>query len=541
MNSIRLDKISLNIALSLLVGIFSLFMLTSLGFILGLSINLSYTLLAIMAMVYLPAKIDSFTYQERLISLIITSIIIALSGYISSRLMDYSFDGQTYHQVGVIFLKKGWNPIYATAETFLQQHWNIGLDVLVWLNGYPKFYEVVAANFYYLTNNVETGKALNFLSTFSLFFYAFNVLDKTLLKNKKSVNFIVSILLVCNPIVFEQLYTYYTDSLMYVYFMILLFSMLDFEYSSSKTSIIVMIMSALMLSNIKFGGVLYTILIFITYIGYLFYHKQKASLKKLNKVGAIIFLFIVLTGINPYITNMHNGKHFLHPLAGEAKIDIITDNQPKQFHHKSMLYKFFMSTFSRADNIQACSFCTDRPIELKIPFTVHELETKELNRADVRLSGFGIFWSGILLLTILLAFFIKRKKIPSPYLLSLGILLISVLINPENWWARYVPQCYAVPIFVGLYYLLSNTSKTRYIITAIFGMLIFINSAIIYNISANTAKSYTDIKSREIAERETKIRTPHFIENLEKQKSLMIYNSEVLIFLDKYHKKQNSR
>lgn len=131
MNSIRLDKISLNIALSLLVGVFSIFMLTSLGFILGLSVNLSYTLLAIVAMVYLPAKIDSFTYQERLISLIITSIIIALSGYISSQVMDYSFDGQTYHQVGVIFLKKGWNPVYSTAETFLQQYWNIELDVLV--------------------------------------------------------------------------------------------------------------------------------------------------------------------------------------------------------------------------------------------------------------------------------------------------------------------------------------------------------------------------------------------------------------------------
>ena len=412
---------------------------------------------------------------------------------------------------------------------------------MAWLNGYPKFYEIVAANLYYLTNNVEAGKALNFLSAFSLFFYAFNVLDKTLLKNKKSVNFIVSILLVCNPIVFAQLYTYYTDGLMYIYFMLLLLSVLDYEYSSNKTSIAMTIMSALMLSNIKFGGILYTILIFIIYTGYLVYHKKKDTLKKLSKLWGIIFILIGLTGINPYITNMYNGKHFLYPLAGNEKIDIITDNQPKQFHHKSMLYKLFMSTFSRVDNIQACSFCIDRPIELKIPFTVHDIETKELNRVDVRLSGFGIFWSGILLLTILLAFFIKRKKIPSPYLLSLGILLISVFINPENWWARYIPQFYAVPIFVGLYYLLSNTSKTRYIITALFCILIFFNSAIIYNIAYNTARDNTIIKSKEIAERENQIRTPYFIENLEKQKSLMIYNSEVLIFLDKYHKKQNSR
>lgn len=322
-------------------------------------------------------------------------------------------------------------------------------------------------------------------------------------------------------------------------FMLLLLSVLDYEYSSNKTSIAMTIMSALMLSNIKFGGILYTILIFIIYTGYLVYHKKKDTLKKLSKLWGIIFILIGLTGINPYITNLHNGKHFLYPLAGNEKIDIITDNQPKQFHHKSMLYKLFMSTFSRVDNIQACSFCIDRPIELKIPFTVHDIETKELNRADVRLSGFGIFWSGILLLTILLAFFIKRKKIPFPYLLSLGILLISVFINPENWWARYIPQFYAVPIFVGLYYLLSNTSKTRYIITALFCILIFFNSAIIYNIAYNTARDNTIIKSKEIAERENQIRTPYFIENLEKPKGLMIYNSEVLIFLDKYHKKQN--
>jgi len=103
-----------------MVGTFSLFMLTSLGFIFGLSINLSYTLLAIVAMVYLSAKIDSFTYQERIISLIITLFIITLSGYLSSHFMDYSFDGQAYHQIGIIFLKKGWNPIYITAENFLQ-------------------------------------------------------------------------------------------------------------------------------------------------------------------------------------------------------------------------------------------------------------------------------------------------------------------------------------------------------------------------------------------------------------------------------------
>lgn len=541
MNNIRLDKISLNIALSLLMVVFSLFMLTSLGFILGLSINLSYMVLAIVAMVYLPSKIDSFTYQERVISLIITSIIIVLTGYLSSRFMDYSFDGQTYHQVGVIFLKKGWNPVYRTAETFLQQHWNIELDVLVWLNGYPKFYEIVAANLYYLTDNVETGKTLNFLSAFGLFFYAFNVFDKTLLKNKKTVNLIFSGLLVCNPIVFEQIYTYYTDGLMYIYFMLLLLSVLDYEYSLSKTAVVIMIMSALMLSNIKFGGFLYTLLIAIIYMSYLFYHKKKDRLKRSSKLLGAIFVLIVLTGINPYITNVYNGKHFLYPLAGEEKIDIITDNQPKQFHHKSMLYKFFMSTFSRVDNIQACSFCVDRPVELKIPFTIHELEAKELNRADVRLSGFGVFWSGILLLTLVLAFFIKRKKIPSPNLLPLGILLVSVFINPENWWARYVPQFYAVPLFVGLYYLLSNASKLRYAVAAIFCILILGNSAMIYNLSHNTTKNYTIIKSKEIAEREAQRRTPNFIENLEKQKSLMIYNSEVLIFLDKYHKKQNLR
>ena len=482
MNSIRLDKISLNIALSLLVGVFSIFMLTSLGFILGLSINLSYTLLAIVAMVYLPAKIDSFTYQERLVSFIITLIIIASSGYISSRFMDYSYDGQWYHQSEIIFLKKGWNPIYEKVVDFLSKCWNIDIGkATIWIEHYPRFSEIFAANIFYLTDNIETGKMLNTLSMSILFFYSFYILNIKFPQYSNSIKFLLSITFACSPIALAQIHTYYVDGLMYNYFILLLLAIIEMENSNKelRTSFFVFITSVVILSHLKVGGFLYSIVILIVCKLHLIISKKKELSRYLNyNILAIIFL-VFLLGINPYMTNIGAGKHIFYPVIGQEKIDVVSHVMPKQFVGKSMPYKLFMSTFSKVDNIGAT--VEKENIELKLPFTVQKSELENLVFWDTRLCGFGIFWSGILLLAILLCGVISWKdKSLKECKLIMTMLLICTILNPENWWARYVPQLYALPIFVALCCLQKKHIKLLQIVIRGYLLLILTNSLVVY-------------------------------------------------------------
>lgn len=528
------QQLSLNITLSLLVGIFAIYILTAVGFVFGLSINLSYILIAVFSAIYAPMKICKSKPKETLISLISVVILVLLSGYISDRIMDMSYDGQWYHQTGIIFLKKGWNPIYVTAETFLHKNWNVEINGLDYVNSYPKFAEIVAANIFYLTENIELGKMLNFLSLTMLGFYTFYTLKKQLFKNNMGFAVVISLLMVINPVAIAQMHTFYVDNLVYVYFMLMLLTLINIEYSDfkDKTAWLIFSMSAVILANIKLVGLVYTAEILLFYALYRHYLKKKDTVKTLKKSYLVIGILMLVCSINPYFTNIAQNKHILYPAISA---DIMEHNMPSELHNKSMPYKLFMSTFSKVDNSFSEFKYADNKLELKIPFTIKKEEMIPLKFWDVRQSGFGVFWSGILLLSVLLSFFIKykNKKDKNTYLMTFGILTLSVLLNPENWWARYVPQFYAIPVFVAAL-LLSGKISIRYkMIGYILCLVIFINSVISYREIFLASIEFTAQKMAQLNNMEKMKRQPGFIKSLEQSKIRDDFSATVLLFLDK--------
>ena len=74
--------------------------------------------------------------------------------------------------------------------------------------------------------------------------------------------------------------------------------------------------------------------------------------------------------------------------------------------------------------------------------------------------------------------------------LILLVLLTTVLTNPVNWWARYVPQFYAFPVFVLLF--LSQRKNIGWHI-CIYGMLslIYINSFITHQAVLKNTFNFT--------------------------------------------------
>jgi len=539
MRNNALENISLNISLSLLIGIFCLFALSSLGFIFGISINLFYSLAGIIAAIFVPIKLGKFKINESLIALILTTIIVLLSVFVAEEVMDFSHDGQWYHQTGVLFLKKGWNPVYTTALDYFQGNWNANVNGLVWVECYPKFYEIFAANIYYLTNNIETGKMLNSLSAAVLFFYGYYVFKNGLLKEKNKTCLLFSLLLVCNPVFFAQIFTYYADGLVYIYFMMMILALVDIEQAnkSSLISRIILVMSGISLACLKLGGLIYCLFILIAYAGYkLIYHEK---LNNLGKMASMILIGVIICSVNPYFTNLYRGKHILYPVAGAEKIDVMKHNMPPQFFDKPMPYKLFMSTFSPVDNLMAQYATVDDKVILKIPFTMRSSELQNLKIPDTRQCGFGIFWSGILLSSILLAFFIrfKNSQMKKTCFLVLGTILLSVLLNPENWWARYVPQFYAIPTFICLFCLISPFKKIKNCFSLFLCCIIFFNTMLTYQTVYNKAKIYTAHKTIQMTHMELLKRTQNMIKDLEQTQTREDFTAPVLIFLDKYKRK----
>ena len=77
-----MKKICYNWSISLLIGLFSLFILSSVGFILGLTINPIYTIISVVLSVftlwYLTVKTDKFSNKDFIAQLIILFDLLSL-------------------------------------------------------------------------------------------------------------------------------------------------------------------------------------------------------------------------------------------------------------------------------------------------------------------------------------------------------------------------------------------------------------------------------------------------------------------------------
>ena len=193
MNS-QVVKLLKNIYFAGISGIFCVFALSILGFLINIPINPFYTIislfLAISLFVYLSKK-DGISNQKIIFACVFMLAGIFLFGFISYILIDVSYDGRSYHQGAAVFLKMGWNPFYSSiyefseninCRAFIPSFWHtdnkLYANSLLWIEHYTKFFEIFAANIYSLTGKIETGKIINYLMWVLTAFYAYTTFCK---------------------------------------------------------------------------------------------------------------------------------------------------------------------------------------------------------------------------------------------------------------------------------------------------------------------------------------------------------------------------
>ena len=220
--------------------------------------------------------------------------------------------------------------------------------------------------------------------------------------------------------------------------------------------------SALMLlAQIKFTALVYAVLLGgALLVLFFFCDRQKRWKTVLAWLAASLVLTVVVVGYNPYVTNTLAKGHPFYPLAGKGAVDIMTSNSPHDFKDINSLSKLGISLLAQSENI-----ATPKETTLKWPFTFSEQELKVFLAPDVRVAGFGPWFGGAVLLTFLIVLALllgqdRRKALP--FFVASIILLITVLINPESWWARYVPQLWLIPLLVTLAGWDAQAGLTRY-------------------------------------------------------------------------------
>jgi len=384
-------------------------------------------------------------------------------------------------------MKRGWNPYWEYLPDTVNQ--------AIWVNHYAKGMETVQAAFYCSFGNIETGKAINIWIWVSSFLFTASLLmNFRFLSFRKSI--LISALLACNPIVINQLLSYYVDGPLGSLMLCLVVCCIFIIRKAELKYLLLLAILIVILVNLKFTAILYLGVFIGGFLIWLLFRKDYLITKKLFFWSLGAGMLAIVIGFNPYITNTLNFDHPLYPLMGKDKVDIIYElNLPTGFEHKSGLARFFTATFSRTDNIYPNSIY--RP-QYKIPFTFNKTDICYAPMVDARLGGFGPWFGGILIFSfgLLLLLYFKGSKDAffRNIMLLFLLIVVAVIVMPESWWARYVPQFWTLPIIllIGAELALKDrfVNFRRLIYLLIVGNLMFNAPMVLFNMILTSTINY---------------------------------------------------
>src|SRR5690606_8327887 len=82
---------------------------------------------------------------------------------IVTRIYDKSWDGMAYHQIAIIELSEGWNPVYESLPMEEQDSKYFDRKIILnrWVNHYGKGLEIFATVMMGVSGSIESGKVFN--------------------------------------------------------------------------------------------------------------------------------------------------------------------------------------------------------------------------------------------------------------------------------------------------------------------------------------------------------------------------------------------
>lgn len=466
---------------------------TSVLFIVGIGVSAIYLpmyllLSTFITFIFFYKESSKEKLKKIIINIFISIILLFITILVASAFYDTTWDGNTYHKEMIGLMKNGMNPLY-----------NVDSGD-IWSQHYARAVETFASVIYAFTNNIETGKALNFLLIILLFVQLYKYL------RKKNVNIILSVIfsfvVAVNPISLIQSTSYYVDGIFAntLFFIILMLLKLTNEDEDNKLYLYWLVVLTVVCINIKFTSLLICTMFigaFIIYWLYVSIREKKfgVTLKKWFIYFACIYIFgVIFVGSSVYVKNFIKYGHPFYPLLGEeTNVDIVTDNEPVGLTEYNHFEKFIYTLFSKTYTWY------DKKPELKIPFTIYDSEFESMQYVDTRVGGFGPLYSGMLVVSIpVILFYIirnmqKKRRMNILLILILLCIIIPIPILPVIWQLRYYPQFYLLPL-IALYLLLINKKnifKTTYFI--VLSLILAVNISLFVPIMYNKFKESVHI------------------------------------------------
>ncbi len=483
-NKIFSGNLYFDVAIFILLQSLMCVMICYLGFyiswnLISISFIASFTSLLIRLYVENSSK-ERRKYLYRIILILIS--IYTLSIAASSFIYDLSYDGQDYHYFSIVQIMEGWNVVRSPIVDS------------PWSTGYPKFSWVSAASLSVLTNNAETGKAFNLLYLIASYCILFGAYQNSKSNSKKDrLACIVCFIFTCNPVTISQLFTNYVDGQISSLFLCSLVTLSAYVKFPYKSNLYMGFLCLVLISNLKFSGLVYSGITFLLLCIFLLLSKDKKVLRSVVTSTSCMFLIFIVIGFNPYITNSLTYGNPIYPISDKVHSEFIKKN----IGAYSEIVKDearFISLFRSLTTLPANhpSSTAYQPIYNNLFGFNFVQSLSNYAKPDVRFNGFGIlFIVSLIALMITVIRQIFAKEFPEKYaMFAISVILLTTISNPYIWSARYIPQLFHLPLFI-LVSFRDRLKKSSYylyklaLITLMVNHLMIVSICIGYNVYSN--------------------------------------------------------
>jgi hypothetical protein len=391
------------------------------------------------------ARRSGLSHLQGLAAAAVTAGVIAGGLALASTFMDLTWDGQWYHQTAVYKMAEGWNPLGDPMHDFGRHTWNM------WVLHYAKGPWYLALALYASTGNIELAKAASAIApAIALIVVLAAGLDLGLARRWAVL---VALLAALNPVTTCGIVTHQVDGILVSLMAAAVAAGLCFLRRPRWLPGLVVFIAAALCVNVKFTGLVY--LCFFAAAGglYCLWQRRALVVGYSALVGAALLVGTLLLGFNPYVTNaVHRGNPFYpmlgsagHPsLAAQGRDPIERYETPRNMVGKSRLLRLAYGVFGKPGTAPYVT----QDARFSWPFVASWSDFELYYFHDVRIGGFGPFFSGVLLLALALAAVAgARGLLPAGALLLVaGAIVASLLVSTHTWWARYGPHLWWLPI-----------------------------------------------------------------------------------------------
>ena len=429
---------------------------------------------------------------------IVLLLTIVVCTVISVIFFDTSWDGNTYRKTSVYLLVSGWNPIN---ETFAEAAYRVGTllqtNFHFWYDTYPRGDFLFAASFYALFGNIETGKVFNPLFMIALVCITYTIL-KDLFELSKKQGLVCALVLAINPISLAQMTTFYNDialgNMIFIFVLALLYLIIKPNGEYSKRCYFLIFLTLIIGFNLKLSAPLFfAIFMFPFYVYKITKYWIGRKIQQIIKLTAyfIFCVFYAFGFFTSYVTNLIRFGNPIYGMFDEEMTTVFNENIPIALRELPLWQQFFRSLFAPMGQVNYGN-------TLKIPFSIsfanREHEFMFAPSPDIRIAGWGVFFSGIFIISLIVIGvylfkchkkatlplcennFLAYKKATSSLCGGLGaapplsdgncesnflanknkhfcivvsllfLVLVPIFFVPHLFWARYYPHLFILPV-----------------------------------------------------------------------------------------------